>query len=266
MQAFKGISIIGGGYYHHIFRFSHCNQPGIWPVQDPHLRLHWRTCYQCHLEERWGCDNSQYYPPADQESSWSCCGYLPDSAHHWLISGPEWHCGDIQLHSGECQRSVFRNIGYMWVDLNTYIHCTLLLPPFIEKDSSMAACLHEVTFPVYSWQSTILVETYSTHWVITCLSQHFHKDVVHADKTRKHIRLIWWLEFAFLPSTLREATNLAVRVLVGGRVWLWLLSRFRNAICPALGMQLKVWLVGKHSSHLGMQLKYPVYKKLRTLT
>ena len=31
---------------------------------------------------------------------------------------------------------------------------------------------------------------------------------------------------------------------------------------PALGMQLKVWLVRKHPSRLGMQLKYPVYKKL----
>ena len=28
-------------------------------------------------------------------------------------------------------------------------------------------------------------------------------------------------------------------------------------------MQLKVWLVCKHPSHFGMQLEYPVYKKLR---
>ena len=31
--------------------------------------------------------------------------------------------------------------------------------------------------------------------------------------------------------------------------------------CSALGMQLKVWLVHKHPSHLGMQLKDPSYKK-----
>ena len=53
--------------------------------------------------------------------------------------------------------------------------------------------------------------------------------------------------------------------LVGG-VWHWLPSRFRNAICHALGMQLKVWLVHKHPSRLGMQLKHPVYKRLCTLT
>ena len=34
------------------------------------------------------------------------------------------------------------------------------------------------------------------------------------------------------------------------------LSLFRNAICHSLGMQLKVWLVHKHLSRLGMQLKY----------
>ena len=32
---------------------------------------------------------------------------------------------------------------------------------------------------------------------------------------------------------------------------------------PALGMQLKVWLVRKHPSSLGVQLKYLVYKNLR---
>ena len=32
------------------------------------------------------------------------------------------------------------------------------------------------------------------------------------------------------------------------------MSHFRNAFCHALGMQLKVWLVRKHPSHLGMQL------------
>ena len=47
---------------------------------------------------------------------------------------------------------------------------------------------------------------------------------------------------------------------VGG-VWPQLPSRFRNAICHASGMQLKVWLVCKHPSRLGMQLKVPVYKK-----
>ena len=31
-------------------------------------------------------------------------------------------------------------------------------------------------------------------------------------------------------------------------------------------MQPKVWLVHKHPPHLGMQLKKPVYKTLRTLT
>ena len=34
-----------------------------WPVQDPHLHLHWSTCSQCHLEQGWGYDNSQCYPP-----------------------------------------------------------------------------------------------------------------------------------------------------------------------------------------------------------
>ena len=40
------------------------------------------------------------------------------------------------------------------------------------------------------------------------------------------------------------------------------MSRFRNAICHTLGMQLKVWLVCKYPSRLEMQLKHPVYKKL----
>ena len=39
------------------------------------------------------------------------------------------------------------------------------------------------------------------------------------------------------------------------------MSRFRNAICHASGMQARVWLVHKHPSFLGMQLKVPVYKK-----
>ena len=46
---------------------------------------------------------------------------------------------------------------------------------------------------------------------------------------------------------------------VGG-VWPQLLSHFRNAICDASGMQARVWLVCKHPSHLGMQLKVPVYQ------
>ena len=45
-------------------RFTHCNWFNLWwPVLDPHLHLHWWTCYHCHLEERWGRDNSQCYPP-----------------------------------------------------------------------------------------------------------------------------------------------------------------------------------------------------------
>ena len=47
---------------------------------------------------------------------------------------------------------------------------------------------------------------------------------------------------------------------VGG-VWPQLPSRFRNAICHASGMQARVWLVRKHPSRLGMQLKVSVYKK-----
>ena len=43
------------------------------------------------------------------------------------------------------------------------------------------------------------------------------------------------------------------------------MSCFKNAICHTSEMQLKVWLVCKHLSHLGMQLKHPVYKKLCTL-
>ena len=95
----------------HIFvRFTTCNQPDLW-WPDLHLHLHWWTCYHCHLEEKWNCDNAQCYPPAEQESSWSCCGYLPDSAHHWPISGSESNCGDIQLHSGECQRKIIKDSG-----------------------------------------------------------------------------------------------------------------------------------------------------------
>ena len=44
-------------------------------------------------------------------------------------------------------------------------------------------------------------------------------------------------------------------------VWPQLLSRFRNAICHASGMQARVWLVCKHPSHLRMQLKVAVNKK-----
>ena len=92
------------------FRFTHCNQFNYWwPVQDTHLHLHWWACYHCHLEERWGCDKSQCYPPADQEISWCGWWYLPDSAHLWPISGLEWHSRNIQLHSGECQGRVFQD-------------------------------------------------------------------------------------------------------------------------------------------------------------
>ena len=47
---------------------------------------------------------------------------------------------------------------------------------------------------------------------------------------------------------------------VGG-VWPQLPSHFRNSICHASGMQARVWLVHKHPSRIGMQLKVPVYKK-----
>ena len=91
-------------------RFSQCNQRNFWcTVYYPHLHFHWWTCYHCHLEERWGCDNTQHYPPANQEISWSCWRCLPDNAHHWSFSLSEWHFGDIQLHSGKCQRRIFKN-------------------------------------------------------------------------------------------------------------------------------------------------------------
>ena len=96
-------------------RFATCNQPDLWwPVQDFHLHLHWWTCYHCHLEKKLECDNSEYYLPANQESSWSC-KYLPDNAHHWLISESEWHPRDIQLHSGECQGKIIKDgVGNRW--------------------------------------------------------------------------------------------------------------------------------------------------------
>ena len=91
------------------------NIPEIWQsVQDLHLHLHWWTCCHCHLEERWECDNSQCYLPADQEDSWSCLGYIPDGAHHWPISKSEWHCWVIQLHSGECQGKIIKDSAYTW--------------------------------------------------------------------------------------------------------------------------------------------------------
>ena len=67
------------------------------------------------------------------------------------------------------------------------------------------------------------------------------------------------------------AEHLSARLLIlqcvfaVGGVWLWVPSRFRNSICHASGMQLKLWLVRKHPSRFGMQLKYLVYKKLSTL-
>ena len=117
-------------------RFTHCNKFNIWwPVQDPHLRHHWWTCHHCHLEEKWGSDNSQCYPPANQEYSWSCWRYLPDSAHHWSISVSEWCCGDIQLHSGKCHRTKFTYSGCSRWDLKL---CTL--PYIINILFSMFTC------------------------------------------------------------------------------------------------------------------------------
>jgi len=52
----------------------------------------------------------------------------------------------------------------------------------------------------------------------------------------------------------RLATNLAVRLLS----WRGVVSCLRNAICHTSRMQLKVCLVHKHPSRLGMQLKHPV--------
>ena len=96
-------------------RFTYCNQFNFWcTVYYLHLYLHWWTCYHCYLEERWGCDNTEHYPPANQETSWSCYGYLPDIAHHWSES----HFGDIQLHSGKCQRRIFKNSGCTRWDVN----------------------------------------------------------------------------------------------------------------------------------------------------
>ena len=51
-------------------------------VKNIHLHLHWWTSYHCHLEAKWGCDNTQCYTSADQTLSLSREGYLPDSAHH----------------------------------------------------------------------------------------------------------------------------------------------------------------------------------------
>ena len=75
----------------------------------------------------------------------------------------------------------------------------------------------------------------------------------------------------FVPLVLSRhaviAERLSVRLLIlqsvfsVGGVWPQPPSRFRNAICHASGMQARVWLVRKHPSRLGMQLKFPVYKK-----
>ena len=80
-------------------------------------------------------------------------------------------------------------------------------------------------------------------------------------------RMLWML-FHITPQDAQAHPNycLSARLLIlqrvfsVGEVWLWLLSHLRNAICHASGIQLKVWLVHKHPSHLGMQLKDPVYK------
>ena len=124
---------IVGGYCHpfvNIFRFPQLNQSEIrLSVQNLHLHLYWWTCYHRHLEERWDCDNFQCYPQTNQENSWSCCWYLPDSARHWLIRESEWHFGDIQLHSGECQGKIVKDGGCWWVDL-VYM---LLLTSYMES-------------------------------------------------------------------------------------------------------------------------------------
>ena len=57
----------------------------------------------------------------------------------------------------------------------------------------------------------------------------------------------------FIAERLRARLLILQSMFWGGGVWPQLLS--------CLGMQLKVWLVCKHPSHLGMQLKDPVYKK-----
>ena len=63
------------------------------------------------------------------------------------------------------------------------------------------------------------------------------------------------------------AEHLSARLLIlqsvfsVGGMWPQLPSRFRNAICHASEMQARVWLVPKHPSCLGKQLKVPVYKK-----
>ena len=44
--------------------------------------------------------------------------------------------------------------------------------------------------------------------------------------------------------------------------WRDAVSHFRNVICHALGLQLKVWLLRKLPSPLGMQFKMPCLQKV----
>ena len=94
-------------------RFSQRNIDNFqWPVK--HLHLHWWTCYQCYLDEKWGSDNSQCHPPADTDSDQHNNKYLPDSAHHWPISGSECRFWDIHLYSGECKGRIINDGGFRW--------------------------------------------------------------------------------------------------------------------------------------------------------
>ena len=143
-------------------RYTPCNFPNFQQsVQNPHLHFHWWTCYHCHMEERWSCDNSQCYLPTDQESSWSCCRYLPDSARHWPISESEWHCGDIQLYSGECQGKIINDsdcIWQWWVD-NKYILM------HADKNGHLTTSLYEITFPAH------MVHIGTSHRILTSIYQ-----------------------------------------------------------------------------------------------
>ena len=78
------------------------------------MHLYLWTCYQCHLEEGWGCHNTQWYLPADYERSASLVGYLPDSAHHWRCIGSEWHWGVVCMYSGEWLGNIISASGSSW--------------------------------------------------------------------------------------------------------------------------------------------------------
>ena len=72
-------------------------------VQDPHLHLHWWTCYHCHLDKGWSCDHSQYNPPADTDDSRYCWRHLPEHTHHCSVSDWRQSLWLIQLYGGEFQ-------------------------------------------------------------------------------------------------------------------------------------------------------------------